>query len=198
MWADYTDAVAECANVPPDDAAARIETTIAAVEATGYLLEAARMRVAASVVLATRPSGRAAAAGLARAAHGAVYRAGLACLVPASGGDACAARCSSRYAAHRHRWLAVGVVGASWTCSALPAEGLDDRGICERLVISESTAIRHVANIYGKLGANNRAAAVRIATERGLMAGRADMASSARRRRRRYIVGRRERNGKDC
>ena len=50
------------------------------------------------------------------------------------------------------------------------AERLTNRGIAERLVISESTAIRHVANIYGKLGANNRAAAVRIAGERGLIA----------------------------
>ena len=47
---------------------------------------------------------------------------------------------------------------------------LTNRRIAQRLVISESTAIRHVANI-GKLGANNRAAAVRIATYRGLIAG---------------------------
>ena len=174
MWADYTDSVAECADVPPDDAAARIETAIVAVEATGYLLEAARMRVAASVVLATRPSGRAAAAGLARSRACAVYRAGLACLVPASGGDA-APRWASRCRARRGGG-AGGLTRRELEVLGALAEGLTNRGIAERLVISESTAIRHVANIYGKLGANNRAAAVRIATERGLMSGRADMA----------------------
>ncbi len=59
----------------------------------------------------------------------------------------------------------------------LVAEGLTNRQIAERLVISEHTAIRHVANVFRKLGASNRAAAVRLAAERGLITP--DMASSA-------------------
>jgi DNA-binding NarL/FixJ family response regulator len=173
-WADYTDSVAECANVPPDDAAARIETAIAAVEATGYLLEAARMRVAASVVLATRPSGRAAAAGLARAAHERFIE---------LGSPAWCRRLEEMLRRlgeplTRRGGGAGGLTRRELEVLGALAEGLTNRGIAERLVISESTAIRHVANIYGKLGANNRAAAVRIATERGLLAGRADMATA--------------------
>ena len=51
---------------------------------------------------------------------------------------------------------------------ALLAEGLTNRQIAERLVISEGTAIRHVSNIFGKLGVNNRSAATRAAIENGL------------------------------
>jgi DNA-binding NarL/FixJ family response regulator len=53
---------------------------------------------------------------------------------------------------------------------ALVAEGLTNRQIAERLVISEHTAIRHVSNILAKLGASSRAAAVGLAGERGLLA----------------------------
>ena len=49
------------------------------------------------------------------------------------------------------------------------AEGLTNREIAERLVISEHTAIRHVANVFRKLGAGNRATAVRLATQEGLL-----------------------------
>jgi DNA-binding NarL/FixJ family response regulator len=51
---------------------------------------------------------------------------------------------------------------------ALVAEGLTNRQIAGRLVISEGTAIRHVANVFGKLGVHSRAEAARIAAERGL------------------------------
>ena len=54
---------------------------------------------------------------------------------------------------------------------ALVAEGLTNRQIAERLVISEGTAIRHVSNIFGKLGVNNRSAATRAALENGLLRG---------------------------
>ncbi len=54
---------------------------------------------------------------------------------------------------------------------ALVAEGLTNRQIAERLVISEGTAIRHVSNIFGKLGVNNRSAATRAALESGLLQG---------------------------
>ena len=54
---------------------------------------------------------------------------------------------------------------------ALVAAGLTNRQIAERLVISEGTAIRHVSNIFGKLGVTNRAAATRAALDGGLEPG---------------------------
>lgn len=52
----------------------------------------------------------------------------------------------------------------------LVAAGLGDRDIAERLVISEHTVHRHVANIYTRLGCSTRAAAVSRASRLGLMA----------------------------
>ena len=51
----------------------------------------------------------------------------------------------------------------------LLAEGLSNRGIGERLVISEKTAGRHVSNIYCKLGVHSRAQAVGVAASRGIV-----------------------------
>jgi adenylate cyclase len=51
----------------------------------------------------------------------------------------------------------------------LLVDGLSNRAIADRLVISEKTAIRHVANIFGKLGVHTRTQAVRLAMERGLV-----------------------------
>lgn len=53
----------------------------------------------------------------------------------------------------------------------LVAEGLSNRTIGERLVISEKTVGRHVSNLFCKLGVHNRAQATRIATERGIAGG---------------------------
>ncbi|MEI8410382.1 MULTISPECIES: LuxR C-terminal-related transcriptional regulator [unclassified Kribbella] len=52
----------------------------------------------------------------------------------------------------------------------LVAAGLGDRDIAERLVISEHTVHRHMANIYTRLGCSTRAAAVSRATQLDLMA----------------------------
>ncbi|MGD9572860.1 MAG: response regulator [Thermoleophilia bacterium] len=52
----------------------------------------------------------------------------------------------------------------------LVAEGLSNRAIADRLVISEKTAIRHVSNIFMKLDVHNRAEATRLALTRGLVA----------------------------
>ena len=51
----------------------------------------------------------------------------------------------------------------------LVAEGLTDRQIAERLVLSRHTVHRHVANVYAKLGCSSRAAAVARATELGTL-----------------------------
>jgi LuxR family maltose regulon positive regulatory protein len=51
----------------------------------------------------------------------------------------------------------------------LLAEGLSNRQIAERLVISVRTVKKHVENIYGKLGTNNRTQAVTQAQTLGLL-----------------------------
>jgi DNA-binding NarL/FixJ family response regulator len=52
----------------------------------------------------------------------------------------------------------------------LLAEGLSNKGIADRLGISDQTVKFHVASISGKLGAVNRTDAVRRAVRRGLIA----------------------------
>jgi LuxR family transcriptional regulator, maltose regulon positive regulatory protein len=52
----------------------------------------------------------------------------------------------------------------------LVAEGLSNRQVAERLVVSEHTVHRHMANIYARLGVSSRAAAVALASERDLLA----------------------------
>jgi DNA-binding NarL/FixJ family response regulator len=51
---------------------------------------------------------------------------------------------------------------------ALVAEGLTNRDIAQRLVLSEHTVNRHVANILRKLGLPSRAAAASLAGRHGL------------------------------
>lgn len=53
-----------------------------------------------------------------------------------------------------------GLTGREAEVLGLVAEGLTNRAIAERLVISENTVIRHVANIFTRLGVHSRAAAV--------------------------------------
>jgi DNA-binding NarL/FixJ family response regulator len=52
--------------------------------------------------------------------------------------------------------------------AALVAEGLTDRQIAERLVITEGTAGVHVGHILNKLGFHARAQIARWATQHGL------------------------------
>jgi DNA-binding NarL/FixJ family response regulator len=51
---------------------------------------------------------------------------------------------------------------------ALIAAGLSNREIAERLVVSGATVKTHVNRIFSKIGARDRAQAVRYAYERGL------------------------------
>jgi DNA-binding NarL/FixJ family response regulator len=53
----------------------------------------------------------------------------------------------------------------------LLAEGLGVAGISRKLYISESTTKTHVAKIYAKLGASNRAQALMTAIRKGLVKG---------------------------
>jgi DNA-binding NarL/FixJ family response regulator len=56
----------------------------------------------------------------------------------------------------------------------LLGEGLGVAEVGQRLFISLSTAKTHVANIYDKLGATNRAQAIMFAISAGLMQGMQD------------------------
>jgi DNA-binding NarL/FixJ family response regulator len=51
----------------------------------------------------------------------------------------------------------------------LLAEGLSNKGIADRLGISDQTVKFHIASIMGKLGASNRVETVRRAVRRGLL-----------------------------
>ncbi|RXZ41716.1 response regulator transcription factor, partial [Agromyces binzhouensis] len=51
----------------------------------------------------------------------------------------------------------------------LVATGLTNRGVAERLSLSEKTIARHLSNIFGKLGIASRAAATAYAYEHGLV-----------------------------
>lgn len=62
-----------------------------------------------------------------------------------------------------------GVTGRELEVLRLIADGLSNPMVAERLVISEHTVHRHVANILTKLGVSTRAAAVAAAAERGLL-----------------------------
>ena len=53
---------------------------------------------------------------------------------------------------------------------ALLGDGLSNRELARRLLVSEATVKTHLAHIYDKLGAANRTAAVAAARERGLLA----------------------------
>jgi DNA-binding NarL/FixJ family response regulator len=52
----------------------------------------------------------------------------------------------------------------------LLAAGLTNREIAEALVVSVRTVGRHVDNLYGKIGAHDRAQARRYAREHGIAA----------------------------
>jgi DNA-binding NarL/FixJ family response regulator len=51
----------------------------------------------------------------------------------------------------------------------LLAEGLPNKGIADRLGISDQTVKFHIASIMGKLGSSNRVETVRRAVRRGLL-----------------------------
>ena len=63
----------------------------------------------------------------------------------------------------------VGTLNRELEVLGLVAEGLSDREIAERLVLSPHTVHRHASNILAKLGESSRTAAVAHAARQGLL-----------------------------
>ena len=88
---------------------------------------------------------------------------GIGGVVPAHRGDAAG---DGRARPHAPRGTrSGGLTAREDEVLGLVAEGLTNRAIAERLVLSENTVIRHVANIFAKLGVHSRAAAVARAAD---------------------------------
>jgi DNA-binding NarL/FixJ family response regulator len=51
----------------------------------------------------------------------------------------------------------------------LVADGLPNKAIASRLLVSDETVKFHLTSVFGKLGASNRTDAVRLALRRGLI-----------------------------
>ncbi len=83
----------------------------------------------------------------------------------AAGGEAMSPRVRDALA----EAAAIGLTERERRVLGLVADGLTNRAIGSRLGISEATVKTHLANLFPKLGAPDRAAAVRIAWERGLV-----------------------------
>jgi ATP/maltotriose-dependent transcriptional regulator MalT len=79
--------------------------------------------------------------------------------------DKVAARLGGRRASAR----SIGMTAREIEVLSLVARGLSNREIAERLVVSEHTVHRHLANIYARLGVSSRAAAVAVASGRDLL-----------------------------
>jgi DNA-binding CsgD family transcriptional regulator/tetratricopeptide (TPR) repeat protein len=153
----------------PAGAGAALEDAASEMESRGRRLEAAWQRVAAADIAAGVDGGAEPAAALLRSAHDRFRQ---------MGSEAWCRRIEGRLRAmgerapsRRSRAAGPGGLTARETeVLGLVADGLTNRAIAEALVLSENTVIRHVANIFAKLGVNSRAAAVARAAEGGLVA----------------------------
>ena len=72
--------------------------------------------------------------------------------------------------ARRRREWPAGLTSREVEVLRLVAQGLSQRDIAERLVISRKTASNHIEHVYAKIGASNRAMAALFAVKHGLMA----------------------------
>jgi DNA-binding CsgD family transcriptional regulator len=149
----------------PARAAAAMEDAASGLESAGRRLEGAWQRVAAAGIAARVDGGAEPAAALLRSAHDRFRE---------MGSEAWCRRIEERLRAlgqrapsRRSRAGPGGLTAREAEVLGLVAEGLTNRAIAERLVLSEHTVIRHVANIFAKLGVKSRAAAVAAAAELG-------------------------------
>jgi DNA-binding NarL/FixJ family response regulator len=133
-----------------------LEDAVALFQRAGVPYEGARARLALARVLIAAGQRQ---AGLGEAA------AARACFEEL-GADADAARAGELYSrpAASH-----GLTKREVEVLRLVADGLTDPQIADRLVVSEHTVHRHVANILAKLSCSSRAAAVARAAQRGAL-----------------------------
>lgn len=149
-----------------ETAAVRYESAVAAFERAGVPLEAAQARLELARTLATGSPGsrpqRAEAE--ARRAHA---------VLGELGADAEAARANVLIDELRAHQGGTGepspLTSRQVEILRLAAEGLTEHQIATRLVLSEHTVHRHLANAYSRLGCSSRAAAVTRASRLGLL-----------------------------
>jgi LuxR family transcriptional regulator, maltose regulon positive regulatory protein len=84
-------------------------------------------------------------------------------------GAAPALKLADRFVAKLGRRGSAGLTAREIEVLTLVAHGLSNREVAERLVVSEHTVHRHLANVYARLGVSSRAAAVRLAGEYDLL-----------------------------
>ncbi len=157
----------------PVAAANALEDAATDLEATGWRVAAAETRIIGADIVFGAPGGREPAALLLRAAH-TRFR--------GMGSEAWCRRIEERLRALGERAPSQrtratgpgGLTAREAEVLGLVAQGLTNRAIAEALVLSENTVIRHVANIFAKLGVKSRAAAVAVAAERGLAGAEAE------------------------
>jgi len=162
---DYADALVALGRGrrPP---VGRLEAAAAALERAGRRTEAARMRMVGAEALARVEGGEDEAAELAARALRAHREMGGEDW--AHRAEGLLRRLGRRAPTRRAGALREGLTPREAEVLGLVAEGLSNRAIAARLVISEATAARHVFNVFGKLGVHTRAQAARIYAERRL------------------------------
>lgn len=145
-----------------DVARSSFEDAVYSLDGSGLPLEASQARLELAGVLAAQ--GEFEAAGeMAGAAANAFTRLG-------AGHEATrAAGLQKRYEARGGKRTIAGLTLREQEVLRLIAEGLRNHEIAARLVLSEHTVHRHVANIFGKLEISSRAAAATFAAEHGLL-----------------------------
>jgi LuxR family transcriptional regulator, maltose regulon positive regulatory protein len=120
--------------------------------------EAARTRLELAQALAAQDR---AAAGLEEALAARTSLEQLGAERAAAEADRLVARLGGRSAAAKR----AGMTAREVEVLSLVADGLSNRQVADRLVLSEHTIHRHLANIYVRLGVSSRAAAVALAAE---------------------------------
>jgi ATP/maltotriose-dependent transcriptional regulator MalT len=166
----FTDACAALLAIPagPAAGAVALEDAARGMEADGWLLYAVGQRVAGATIAARAEDGREPAVALLRTALDRFRALGSEPMCRRL--EARLRTLGERAPTGRGKAGAGGLSARELEVLVLVAEGMTNRQIADALVLSPNTVIRHVANIFAKLDAGNRAAAVAIATERGLMA----------------------------
>ena len=165
-WVAYCDALLALP-ADPAAAAASVEASALGIEADGWRLEGAWRRVEAAVILAKAEGSREPAVALLRVALERFRDLGADAWVRRIEGML--RSLGARAPTARSRERPGGLTARELEVLRLLAEGLTYRAIAERLVLSENTVIRHVANIFAKLAVKSRAAAVAAGAERGLL-----------------------------